>query len=143
MPADPHHLERFVTAQQGDYAQALAELRNGRKRSHWMWYVFPQFSGLGRSEIAHFYAIKSIEEARAYLNHPLLGARLTECCEALLAIDGKSATEILGFPDDLKLRSSATLFASISSPGSVFTRVIDKFFNGHPDPKTLDLITAP
>lgn len=91
----------------------------------------------------NFYAIKSREEPSDYLEHPVLGQRLTECCEALLAVDGKTATEILGFPDDLKLRSSATLFSAVSPPDSVFTRVIDKFFNGHPDSKTLELLNLP
>jgi uncharacterized protein (DUF1810 family) len=142
MTPDPHHLERFVTAQKVDYDQALSELRAGRKRSHWMWYVFPQFAGLGKSEIAHFYAIKSIEEAKAYLMHPLLGPRLTECCEALLAIEGRAANEILGFPADLKLCSSATLFDKVAGPESPFQRIIARYFDGRPDPHTLELLRS-
>jgi uncharacterized protein (DUF1810 family) len=142
MTPDPHHLERFVTAQKADYDQALSELRAGRKRSHWMWYVFPQFAGLGKSEIAHFYAIKSIEEAKAYLMHPLLGPRLTECCEALLAIEGRTANEILGFPDDLKLCSSAPLFDKVAGPESPFQRIIARYFDGRPDPHTFELLRS-
>ena len=140
MPEDPHQLERFLVAQEGTYEQALAELRREKKRTHWIWYVFPQLDGLGSSPIARFYAIKSIAEAKAYLLHPVLGPRLIECAEALLPIQGKTATEILGFPDDLKLRSSATLFKAVSEPDSVFTRVIDRYFHGNPDQKTLDLL---
>ena len=111
---DPHHLSRFLQAQERDYEQALAELREGRKRSHWMWYIFPQFAGLAWSATSQHYAIKSIEEARAYLDHPILGPRLLECAEVLLQAEGRSATQIFGSPDDLKLRSCATLFASVS-----------------------------
>lgn len=138
--ADPHDLTRFVEAQRDDYARALAEIRAGRKRSHWMWYVFPQFAGLGFSETSRFYAIKSVAEAEAYLRHPVLGPRLTECCEAALAVEGRSAHDIFGSPDDLKLHSSATLFASVTPPGSVFERVLDRFFTGQRDAKTLQLL---
>lgn len=136
---DPYDLRRFVQAQEGDYAQALAEVRSGRKRSHWMWYVFPQYAGLGFSSTAQHYAIKSLDEARAYLQHPLLGPRLTECFEAVLGVEGKTAHEIFGSPDDLKLRSCATLFACISPPGSVFEQLLDKYFEGRRDEKTLRL----
>jgi uncharacterized protein (DUF1810 family) len=136
---DPHDLDRFIEAQQGDYAQALAEVRNGRKRSHWMWYVFPQFAGLGFSSTAQHYAIKSLGEAREYLEHPVLGPRLTECFEAALGVEGKTAHEIFGSPDDLKLRSCATLFACISPAGSVFEQLLDKYFEGRRDEKTLRL----
>lgn len=137
---DPYDLARFVRAQERDYARALAELRSGRKRSHWMWYVFPQFDGLGFSSTAKRFAIKSLEEARAYLRHPLLGPRLEECAQALLDLEGRSAFEILGSPDDLKLRSCATLFAYVSPPGSVFERLLGKYFDGEPDERTLRLI---
>ena len=137
---DPHDLGRFVRAQAGDYQRALAELRSGRKRSHWMWYVFPQLDGLGSSPTAKRYAIRSLDEARAYREHPLLGARLVECAEAVLAVESRSANEILGSPDDLKLRSCATLFARASPAGSVFHRLLDKYYGGEADPRTLRLL---
>lgn len=140
MIEDPFHLQRFVIAQEDVYTQALDELRRGQKHSHWMWFVFPQLDGLASSEKARFYAIKSAEEAMAYLQHPTLGPRLVECCEVILAVEGKTAKEILGFPDDLKLRSSATLFSAVSPDASVFTRVIAKFFESHPDQRTLELL---
>lgn len=138
--ADPHDLARFIKAQEGTYDHALAEIRNGRKRSHWMWFIFPQFNGLGFSATSKRYAIKSVAEAQAYLYHPVLGPRLLECTEAVVANEGRSAVEIFGSPDDLKLRSCATLFASISSPGSVFDRLLDTFFDGEHDARTLQLI---
>ncbi len=138
---DPFDLNRFVRAQQGDYERALAEMENGRKRSHWMWYIFPQIDGLGSSSMAQRYAIKSADEARAYLAHPVLGPRLLACAEAAVANAGSDATEIFGSPDDLKLRSSATLFASASSaPDSVFHRLLLKFYPGGPDMATLRLL---
>ena len=140
MTTDPHNLKRFVDAQEGDYGQALTEIRAGRKRSHWMWYVFPQFDGLGFSSTSKQYAIKSVEEAKAYLEHPLLGPRLVEIAEAALSVEGRTANQIFGSPDDMKLKSSATLFESISPPGSVFARLLDKFFQGARDGKTLELI---
>ena len=112
-PPDPHDLDRFVRAQEADYPRALAEVRAGRKRSHWIWYVFPQVAGLGSSAMSRRYAIRSLAEARAYLEHPVLGPRLREVAGAALGVGGKSAREILGTPDDLKLRSSATLFAAV------------------------------
>ena len=142
MADDPHDLARFVAAQADDYAAALAEVRAGRKRSHWMWYVFPQLDGLGTSPTARRYAIESAAEARAYLAHPVLGPRLVECCEAAVAVGGRSAAEVFGPPDDLKLRSCATLFAAVSPPGSVFGRVLDRYFGGAPDPATLRLLAA-
>src|SRR3954468_12248130 len=117
--ADVHDLSRFVEAQRSTYEQALAELRSGRKRTHWMWYIFPQLAGLGRSATARRYAIESLEEARAYLEHPLLGPRLIACAAAVCEIEGRSAYEIFGSPDDLKLHSSATLFARVSPPRNV------------------------
>src|SRR4051794_14255731 len=137
---DPYDLGRFVEAQADDYGQALAEIRSGRKRSHWMWYIFPQFVGLGSSPTSRRYAIKSVAEAEAYLSHPVLGPRLAECAEAALRAEGRSAFEIFGSPDELKLRSCATLFACVSPPGSVFHRLLDKYFQGVPDDKTLRLL---
>ena len=139
---DPYHLDRFVQAQDRTYESALTEIRNGRKRSHWMWFIFPQFEGLGSSAQSVFFSIKSIAEAKAYLAHPLLGPRLIECAGAVLAIDGRSAIDIFGSPDDMKLRSSATLFARASPDGSVFHRVLDKYFGGRADEKTLRLVGA-
>jgi uncharacterized protein (DUF1810 family) len=139
---DPHDLNRFVQAQESDYARALAEIRSGRKRSHWMWYVFPQFDGLGHSSTSRRYSIKSMAEAQAYLKHPTLGPRLLECCEAVLGVEGLSAFEILGSPDDLKLRSCATLFACVSPDGSVFDRLLAKYFHGERDDRTLRLMGA-
>ncbi len=137
---DPHDLDRFVQAQQGDYDQALSEIKSGQKRSHWMWYIFPQVDGLGRSAIATRYAITSVAEATAYLRHPVLGPRLRGCAEAALGVEGRSAHEIFGSPDDMKLRSCATLFACVSPEGSVFHRVLDQYFQGMPDRKTLGLL---
>jgi uncharacterized protein (DUF1810 family) len=137
---DPYDLDRFAQAQVGDYERALAEVRGGRKRSHWMWYVFPQYDGLGFSPTSQRYAIKSLAEARAYLGHPVLGPRLVEIAEAALGVEGRSATEIFGHPDDLKLRSCATLFACVSPSGSVFERLLDRYFRGERDPQTLRLI---
>ena len=127
---DQYDLHRFVEAQEDDYAQALAEIKSGRKQSHWMWYIFPQFDGLGFSSMSRRYSIKSVAEAKAYLAHPILGPRLLECCEAALSVEGRSAFEVFGSPDDMKLKSSATLFACVSSAGSVFHRLLDDF-GGH------------
>jgi uncharacterized protein (DUF1810 family) len=138
--SDPYELERFVAAQDDDYERALSEIRGGRKRSHWMWYVFPQFEGLGVSATSRHYAVKSVREARAFLAHPVLGPRLLECAEAVLAVDGRTAMDIFGDPDNVKLQSCATLFASVSPPGSVFHRLIDKYFDGQPDTRTIRLI---
>jgi uncharacterized protein (DUF1810 family) len=134
-------LARFLDAQEGDYDRALAEIRRGRKTSHWMWYVFPQLRGLGQSAMSQRYAIGSLEEARAYLDHPVLGRRLIECAEAALAVPDRSAHEIFGSPDDLKLRSCATLFAAASPVRpSVFDAIIDKYFDGRGDEATLRLL---
>ena len=138
--ADAHDLKRFVQAQEGDYERALAEVRSGRKRSHWMWYIFPQFAGLGFSATSMRYAIKSIAEAETYLRHPLLGPRLIECTEAVLGLQGRSAHDIFGSPDDMKLRSCATLFAFVSPPGSVFEELLDSYFQGERDGETLRLL---
>ena len=139
-PEDAFNLRRFLDAQESVYSTVLAELRGGQKRSHWMWYIFPQIAGLGYSSTSQYYAIKSEEEARQYLKHPVLGARLLECAETVLDVDGRSASEIFGPPDDLKLRSSMTLFAQVSDPDSLFARVIDKYFHGKRDDKTLTLL---
>ena len=140
---DPHGLSRFVQAQEGVYEQALAEIRGGRKRSHWMWFVFPQIDGLGSSSMARRYAIKSRAEAEAYLAHPVLGPRLVACAEAAAGVPGEaSALDVFGSPDDLKLRSSATLFACVSPAGSVFERVLDRYFRGERDVATLRLLGA-
>ena len=133
-------LSRFTNAQENIYDSVLAELRNGRKRTHWMWYIFPQIDGLGHSATSKHYAIKSIEEARQYLNHPVLGQRLLECAEAVFAIEGRSISEIFGYPDNLKLKSSMTLFVYVAAPCSVFARILDKYFNGEQDALTLQLL---
>ena len=137
---DPHNLNRFVQAQEDDYEHALSEIRNGRKQSHWMWYIFPQFDGLGFSSTSKRYSIKSVAEAEAYLGHPVLGPRLMECAEAVLRVERRSAFEIFGSPDDVKLKSCATLFASVLPVGSVFERLLGKYFQGDRDGKTLRLI---
>ncbi len=133
---DAFDLGRFVSAQEDVYDSALAEIRAGRKRTHWMWFIFPQIAGLGSSATSTRFAIKSAAEARAYLSHPILGPRLLECCTALLELESKSATEIFGSPDDMKLRSCATLFASVTEPGSVFERVLERFYGGSSDERT-------
>lgn len=137
---DPFNLNRFETAQEPTYDRALQELQSGQKRTHWMWFVFPQIDGLGKSSKAIFYSIKSEDEARAYLGHPILGARLMECAETLLATDGRTAAQIFGFPDDVKLRSSMTLFAYVYSERSLFHHVLDKYFNSRKDDATLELL---
>jgi uncharacterized protein (DUF1810 family) len=139
MPAPPN-LQRFLDAQRADYPAALAEVTAGRKRSHWIWYIFPQLRGLGFSEMAHRYGIVGAAEAAAYLAHPVLGARLLEISRALLALPGSNATAVMGSPDDLKLRSSMTLFAQVPGADAVFREVLDKFFGGAPDSKTLQLL---
>ena len=137
---DPYDLSRFVRAQEVGYEQIVAEIRSGRKRSHWMWYVFPQIDGLGFSSLSKRYSIKSLGEARAYLAHPVLGPRLLECAEAVVSLEGRSATEIFGSPDDMKLRSCATLFACVSPSGSVFARLLGKYYRGRRDGKTVQLL---
>ncbi|MEB3882971.1 DUF1810 domain-containing protein [Lyngbya sp. CCY1209] len=140
MTNDPYHLKRFLDAQATSYDRALAELKAGRKRSHWMWYIFPQYKGLGFSAMSRRYAIQSLEEAEAYLNHPILGDRLLECTATVLGITGRSAHDIFGSPDDLKLRSCATLFEVVSPPDSVFLQLLDRFYDGDRDAKTLQLL---
>ena len=137
---DPFDLQRFVDAQRADYDRALREIRNGRKQSHWMWYVFPQFAGLGMSPTSQRYAIGSLAEASAYLAHPVLGPRLLECADVVLALRDRSALEVFGAPDDMKLRSSATLFAAVSPAGSAFHRIVEQYFGGDLDDGTRALI---
>ncbi|MBC6992366.1 DUF1810 domain-containing protein [Hymenobacter sp. BT491] len=136
-----HFLDRFVDAQEASYAHALAELQQGRKRSHWMWYIFPQLRGLGRSATAQHYGLHDAAEAQAYVQHPLLGPRLLRLCEVLLAQPSRDATAIFGYPDDLKLRSCMTLFAALPHASPVFQAVLDQFFHGKPDPQTLRLLS--
>ncbi len=140
--ADQHDLDRFLQAQARNYADALAELRAGRKTSHWMWYVLPQLAGLGSSAMAAAYAIGSLDEAQAYLAHPVLGARLRECVAALLQVQGRTAREVMGSPDDLKLRSSLTLFAEAAPQETLFRQALEKYFAGAPDPRTLELLAG-
>ena len=130
---DPHDLSRFIDAQESDYRSALTEITAGRKRSHWMWYIFPQYDGLGFSSTSIHYAIKSPAEAVAYLEHPILGSRLRECVDALLAVTDRTAHEVFGSPDDMKLKSSMTLFAHVSPEGSAFEQVLDGYFGGERD----------
>lgn len=138
--SDPHNLQRFLDAQESVYNDVLAELRAGRKQSHWMWFIFPQFAGLGTGSLAQRYAIQSTDEARAYLTHSILGARLRECAELVLAVNGRTINEILGAPDDLKLCSCATLFATVSDQGSVFEWLLAKYYDGAEDERTLELL---
>ena len=137
---DPFALQRFVAAQEGVYDDVVAELRAGRKRSHWMWFVFPQIAGLGSSAMAKRYAIASLAEARAYLDHPVLGDRLRTCTDLVLAARGGDITAILGSPDDMKLRSAMTLFGRAAPGEARFGAVLDRFFGGAPDAATLALL---
>ena len=134
-------LSRFIKAQDSSYEEALSEIKSGRKRSHWMWYIFPQFKGLGYSETSKYYSIKDMDEAKRYLNHPILGERLKLITKELLALDENNANNVFGSPDDLKLKSSMTLFAAIEvTKENIFQAVLDKYFNGQTDIKTLTLI---
>ena len=135
---DPYDLQRFVAAQEPVMDRVRAELRRGRKTSHWMWFVFPQVEGLGSSGTARRYALSGLDEARAYLAHPVLGPRLVECAELAAAVEHGSAAEVFGYPDDLKLRSSMTLFARAAPDTPVFAAVLDRYFDGAPDERTLD-----
>jgi uncharacterized protein (DUF1810 family) len=134
--ADPYDLQRFVTAQEGVYASALAELRRGLKTGHWMWFIFPQIAGLGVSPMSQRYAIRSLDEARAYLAHPVLGPRLRECAQAVADVQGRTAEQILGPIDAMKLRSSMTLFHRADPADPVFAAVLRKYFDGVPDEAT-------
>ena len=135
-------LSRFLTAQKSDYEIALAEIKNGRKTSHWMWYIFPQIAGLGLTDTSRFYSIKDSEEAAEYLEHPVLGKRLIEISKELLKLKSNNARMIFGVPDDMKLRSSMSLFASMPGTNPVFQLVLDKFFDGEPDPKTMRILDS-
>lgn len=140
MPLPPV-LDRFLQAQESVWPRVVAELRAGCKRTHWMWFVFPQIQGLGHSDMARRYAIESLAEARAYLAHPVLGSRLRACSQILLELETASALEVFGTPDDLKLRSSMTLFGEASAPGSVFDAVLQKYFGGQKDSRTLERLS--
>ncbi len=137
---DPFNLQRFVDAQESVYEQVLSELKAGRKRSHWMWFIFPQIRGLGYSFTAQKYAISGIEEAKAYFAHPLLGPRLIECTDLVNAIQNRSINEILGSPDDLKFRSSMTLFAHATEGSKVFRDALEKYYGGKEDPVTMEML---
>jgi uncharacterized protein (DUF1810 family) len=139
MPTDINLL-RFLNAQKTDYAIAFSEIKNGKKRSHWMWYIFPQIQGLGFSATSKFYAIKDLHEAEEFLHDPVLGKRLIDICNELLKLETNDANKVFGSPDDVKLRSSITLFSSVSGADPVFQKVLDKFFNGKKDPRTLQII---
>ncbi|GGC93641.1 DUF1810 domain-containing protein [Undibacterium terreum] len=140
--SDPYDLQRFVAAQEAVYELVLEELQEGEKRRHWMWFIFPQLKGLGRTETARFYGISSIDEAQAYLRHPVLGTRLLECIHLLLQIKGKSVHQIFGSPDDLKLRSSLSLFAIAAEDKQPFLVALEKFYGGELDPLTSALLVA-
>ena len=141
---DRFDLARFVDAQEGVYGRVLSELQMGGKHSHWMWFIFPQIDGLGRSPTARRFAIKSAEEAASYLDHPILGPRLVECSGCLLDIEGRTVSQIFGFPDDAKLKSSMTLFEYVAEKTgeSAFSRVLEKYFEDQRDERTLDLLEA-
>ena len=137
---DPFELKRFADAQSGEYENVLEELRAGRKRSHWIWFIFPQLKGLGRSSASEYYGIGSLEEAAAYLRHPVLGPRLRECTMLVNGVEGRAIGEILGFPDELKFRSSMTLFWRAGEDNAVFAAALEKHFGGEPDKWTLELL---
>ena len=139
---DQYNLNRFIEAQMTTYEGAMLELARGRKESHWVWYIFPQIEGLGRSDTAKLYSIKSLEEGRAYLGHPVLGPRLIEACEILLVLNNTSMDEVMGFPDDLKLLSSMTLFEFISGSNSIFTKMIEFYFDDERDETSLEIIKS-
>ena len=137
---DPEGLEKFVTAQDRDYSTALSEIRSGRKRSHWIWYIFPQLQGLGFSQTAQYYGIRDLEQARDYMAHPVLGPRLVEISEALLGLESSSPGAVMGYPDDLKLCSCMTLFELAAPDQPVFGKVLQKFFGGNRDRLTLEML---
>ncbi len=139
---DQYNLNRFIEAQMTTYEGAMLELARGRKDSHWIWYVFPQIEGLGRSDTAKLYSIKSLEEGKAYLRHPLLGPRLIEACEIILSLKDVSMDEVMGFPDDLKLLSSMTLFETLSDSNSIFTKMIELYFDDERDEVSLKIINS-
>ena len=133
-------LSRFVEAHDRSYSRALEEIREGRKQSHWMWYIFQQIVGLGLSSTSRFYAIADLEEARAYMQHPMLGAHMIEICGVLLGLSANDAEDVMGYPDDLKLRSSMTLFSQAVPSVKIFQQVLDKYFDGKMDQKTLEIL---
>jgi len=139
---DQYNLNRFIEAQMTTYEGAMLELARGRKDSHWIWYVFPQIEGLGRSDTAKLYSIKSLEEGKAYLRHPLLGPRLIEACEIILSLKDVSMDEVMGYPDDLKLQSSMTLFETLSDSSSIFTKIIEIYFDNERDKISLEIIQS-
>jgi uncharacterized protein (DUF1810 family) len=138
---DEKTLKRFIVAQEAGYDIALSEIKSGRKQSHWMWFIFPQIEGLGFSSTSKFYAIKDLNEAKEFLEHPVLGSRLNRICNELLKLDSSDARKIFGSPDDLKLKSSMTLFSLVQNANSVFQLVLEKFFDGVKDQKTLQIIS--
>lgn len=138
---DDHNLQRFLDAQEGVYATVVEELRSGRKSSHWIWFIFPQITGLGRSGMAQKFAIASFDEAKAFLQHPVLGPRLRECTQLVLNVDGRSAEEIFSYPDNLKFRSCLTLFITATTDNTIFKDALLKYFDGKPDTVTLDILT--
>ena len=140
MTSDPYNLQRFIDAQHTQYGQVRDELQGGRKESHWMWYIFPQIKGLGTSSTAQKYAISGIEEAKAYLDHPLLGFRLHECTQLVSGVNGRSIEDIFGYPDHLKFHSSMTLFAHVSPGDTLFAAALTKYFHGELDRKTVRLL---
>lgn len=135
-----YELSRFMKAHQSDYQRALTEIKNGKKVSHWMWYIFPQMKGLGHSSMSEYYGIRDLDEARAYLADPVLGKHLIEICEALLSLDTEDATEVMGQPDDRKLKSSMTLFDAATESLDVFQMVLDKYYHGKKDYRTLKML---
>ena len=137
---DPYNLKRFMDAQNPIYDRVCTELRKGQKTSHWMWFIFPQLRGLGHSDTANKFGISSKEEAIAYLQHPILGGRLRECTQLVNCVEGRPIHDILGYPDDLKFRSSMTLFANVAPQDNIFKHALDKYFDGTPDPLTLQLL---
>ena len=140
---DPHNLQRFVEAQDPVIEDVKSELRSGRKRTHWIWFVFPQMEGLGSSKMSRRFAISSREEAKAYLDHPVLGPRLLECTGIVNAVEGRSANDIFGSPDDLKFRSSMTLFDAVADDPTPFRMALEKYYGNEPDQKTLELLDGP
>ena len=136
-----NNLKRFTETQEQDYDQALKEIRNGRKTSHWIWYIFPQLRGLGRSYMSDYYGIRDLEEAKAFLQDPYLGKNLKEISEALLKLDSSNATQVMGIPDDMKLKSSMTLFVCADPETDVFEKVLEKFYNGRKDQRTLEMLS--
>lgn len=139
MPKE-NNLKRFIDAQEADYEIALSEVKNGRKQSHWIWYIFPQIQGLGYSATSKFYAIENLNEAKEFLKHPILGSRLVNICNELLQLKSNDASKIFGSPDDIKLKSSMTLFSSVTDTNPVFTAVLEKFFNGIKDNQTFRML---